>query len=200
MDVGLSLLGLVVVLPVGLLIALGIKLDSRGPVLFRQERAGVGGRSFRMFKFRTMVAEADALKATLEHLNESGDPRLFKIRFDPRVTRFGRFLRSTSLDELPQIINVLRGEMSLVGPRPHALAHDDFFEETVAKYANRQQVKPGITGLAQANGLRGETETREKIEKRLAMDLEYVNSWSLWLDLKIMVMTAVRLLTARDAY
>jgi Undecaprenyl-phosphate glucose phosphotransferase len=187
-DYVLASILLVLSLPVLVVIAVAIRLDSPGPVFFRQRRRGLNSRVFEVWKFRTM------------HVAEDGPQIRQARRDDPRVTRVGRFLRRSSLDELPQLFNVLRGEMSLVGPRPHALAHDDHFEETIARYANRQQVKPGITGLAQANGLRGETETRDKIERRLAMDLQYVNGWSLWLDLKILALTALRLVSARDAY
>ncbi|MDX2156403.1 MAG: undecaprenyl-phosphate glucose phosphotransferase [Hyphomicrobiaceae bacterium] len=175
-------------LPLMALIAIAIRLDSPGPVLFRQRRRGLNHRVIEVLKFRTM------------HVLEDGEGLKQATRNDPRVTRVGRILRRLSLDELPQLLNVLRGEMSLVGPRPHALAHDDHFEETVARYVNRQQVKPGITGLAQVHGFRGETERPEKIEQRIALDLKYVNTWSLWLDLQILALTPARILFSKNAY
>jgi Undecaprenyl-phosphate glucose phosphotransferase len=179
---------LVALLPVFALIALAIKLDSNGPVFFRQRRRGQNHRIFEVMKFRTM------------HVLEDGADLKQVTRDDPRVTRVGRALRWLGLDELPQLVNVLRGDMSIVGPRPHALAHDDHFGDTVDRYANRHQVKPGITGLAQISGYRGETETKEKIERRLALDLEYVNSWSLWLDIKILALTILRGVCSKNAY
>ncbi|MEZ5817508.1 MAG: undecaprenyl-phosphate glucose phosphotransferase [Hyphomicrobiaceae bacterium] len=187
-DYVVGTLLLVALSPILALIALAIKLDSKGPVLFRQRRRGLNHRVFEVLKFRTM------------HVLEDGADLKQATRDDPRVTRVGRALRSLSLDELPQLWNVLRGEMSLVGPRPHALAHDDHFGDTVERYANRHQVKPGMTGLAQISGYRGGTETREKIERRLALDLEYVNTWSLWLDLKILALTVIRGLGNKNAY
>lgn len=187
-DYVLSALLLVALLPVMSLIALAVKLDSKGPAIFRQRRRGMNHQVFEVLKFRTM------------HVLEDGADIRQATRDDPRVTRVGRILRCMSLDELPQLVNVLRGEMSLVGPRPHALVHDDAFGDTVERYANRQQVKPGITGLAQISGCRGETETQEKIERRLALDLEYVNNWSLWLDLKILWLTLLRGLIGKNAY
>ena len=187
-DYVLGAILLVVLLPVFALIALAIKLDSKGPVLFHQRRRGLNHRVFEVLKFRTM------------HVLEDGADLKQVTRDDPRVTRVGRALRWLGLDELPQLVNVLRGEMSIVGPRPHALAHDDHFGDTVERYANRHQVKPGITGLAQIAGYRGETETKEKIERRLALDLEYVNMWSLWLDLRILALTVFRGVCSKNAY
>lgn len=187
-DYVLGAILLIVSLPLLALIALAVKLDSAGPVLFRQRRRGMNHEVIEVLKFRTM------------HVAEDGASVIQATKDDPRVTRVGRVLRGLSLDELPQLINVLRGEMSLVGPRPHALVHDDHFGMTVDRYANRQQVKPGITGLAQVAGYRGETETPEKIEGRVALDLEYVKTWSLWLDLKILGLTLVSALTGRNAY
>jgi len=187
-DYVVATLLFIALLPLMALIAIAIKLDSRGPVLFRQRRRGLNQQVFEVLKFRTM------------HVLEDGEEVRQATRDDPRVTRLGRILRLLSLDELPQLVNVLRGEMSLVGPRPHALAHDDLFGDTVDRYFNRQQVKPGITGLAQISGYRGETETREKIERRLALDLEYVNNWSLWLDLRILAITMLRGWCNRNAY
>jgi Undecaprenyl-phosphate glucose phosphotransferase len=187
-DYVLGTLLLLIAAPILALIALAVKLDSPGPVLFRQRRHGRNQQVFDVLKFRTM------------HVMENGASVRQATRDDPRVTRVGRFLRRTSLDELPQLVNVLRGEMSLVGPRPHALAHDQHYGEILARYTNRQQVKPGITGLAQIKGLRGETETVEKMEARLREDLAYVNDWSIWLDLKILALTGVRVWGNRNAY
>ncbi len=187
-DYVLAALLLVALFPLMVLIAAAVRLDSAGPIIFRQRRRGLNHDIFEVFKFRTMSVVEDG-----SNVRQAS-------RDDPRVTRVGRVLRRMSLDELPQLVNVLRGEMSLVGPRPHALAHDDHFGDTVDRYVNRQQVKPGITGLAQISGCRGETETREKIERRLALDLQYVNGWSLWLDLKILALTVVRGLGSKNAY
>jgi len=192
MDLLLTILGLLVIWPVLLLIALAIKLDSRGPVFFKQTRAGVGGQPFGMLKFRTMRQGADKEKAALQHLNESGDPRLFKIKDDPRVTRVGRFLRRTSLDELPQVFNVLRGEMSLVGPRP-------FFPSDVASYERhhftRLHVLTGITGLWQVSGRSDIVDFEEVIR----LDREYIENWSVLADVSILLRTLPAAL-GRGAY
>lgn len=180
-------------LPLTVLIALAIRLDSSGPILFRQERVGLGGRRFRMLKFRTMRHGADNEKAHLAHLNASGDARLFKIPNDPRISRVGGFLRKWSLDELPQVINVLAGQMSLVGPRP-------FFEEDFVDYEDhhflRLGAKPGITGLWQVYG-RSEVMDFEEV---IRMDREYIDRWSLWLDLKILAMTIPAVCRRTGAY
>jgi undecaprenyl-phosphate galactose phosphotransferase/putative colanic acid biosynthesis UDP-glucose lipid carrier transferase len=160
-----------------LLAALLIKFDSRGPVLFRQKRNGFNGRVFAIYKFRSM------------RVLEDGERIQQATRDDPRVTRIGRWLRRTSVDELPQLFNVLWGDMSLVGPRPHAVAHNNDYQSVVSNYAFRHHVKPGITGWAQVNGLRGETQTVEIMAKRVEYDLWYINHWSLWLDLRILVKT-----------
>jgi exopolysaccharide biosynthesis polyprenyl glycosylphosphotransferase len=182
LDISLSLIALLLASPFYLLIALAIKLDSRGPVFFKQWRAGIGGQPFRMYKFRTMVADADRLKAQLQHLNGSGDPRLFKIKGDPRVTRVGRFLRKTSLDELPQLLNVLRGEMSVVGPRP-------FFPDDLKTYEphhfERLSVLPGITGLWQVSGRSDIVDFEEVVR----LDSEYIRNWSIGRDLVILIKT-----------
>jgi exopolysaccharide biosynthesis polyprenyl glycosylphosphotransferase len=192
MDLALSGLGLVLLSPLLALIAAAIKVDSRGPVLFSQVRVGVGGRPFHMVKFRTMHVGADAQKRRLAHMNETGDPRLFKIRNDPRVTRVGRLLRRTSLDELPQLVNVLRGDMSLVGPRP-------FFPEDVATYDRhhfeRLHVLPGITGLWQVSGRSDVLDFEEVVR----LDREYIRSWSLLRDVSILVKT-IPTLFGRGAY
>jgi exopolysaccharide biosynthesis polyprenyl glycosylphosphotransferase len=193
MDVVFSILCLVTLFPIFLLIALAIKLDSSGPVIFRQVRTGLGGRPFSMYKFRTMVANADQIKSLYSHLNESGDPRLFKIRDDPRITRVGRILRRTSLDELPQLINVLAGEMSLIGPRP-------FFPEDLEHYRDhhceRLSVLPGITGLWQVRGRSAVLDFEEVVR----LDREYIRGWSLWLDMKILLLTVPAVIRREGAY
>ena len=192
MDVVLTLAALAVTWPLFVLIAMAIALDSRGPIFFGQVRAGVGGRPFRMLKFRTMRNGADAEKAGLATLNESGDPRLFKIRNDPRVTRVGRLLRRASLDELPQLLNVLKGEMSLVGPRP-------FFPNDLADYERhhfeRLHVLPGITGLWQVSG-RSDVEDFEEV---IRLDREYIENWSVLTDINILLRTIPAAL-GRGAY
>ncbi len=181
--------GLIVALtPLFALAGLLIKLESRGPVIFRQRRKGFNGREFTIFKFRTM------------NVLEDGGVIQQARRGDPRVTRIGRILRAASIDELPQLINVLQGHMSLVGPRPHALAHDDGYTKVIAKYAFRQHVKPGLTGWAQVNGFRGETARIELMERRVECDLWYIKNWSFWLDLKILVLTSFEVLRRRNAY
>ncbi|MBM7114000.1 exopolysaccharide biosynthesis polyprenyl glycosylphosphotransferase [Archangium primigenium] len=186
-------LGLVLISPLLAFIALAIKLDSSGPVFFAQERVGRGGRTFRMMKFRTMRVGADAEKAKLAHLNTSGDARLFKIPNDPRVTRVGTFLRKWSLDELPQLFNVLRGDMSVVGPRP-------FFESDLATYRDhhfgRLGARPGITGLWQVSGRSSITDFEEVVR----LDCEYIHRWSLWLDLEILFKTLPAVLRRTGAY
>ncbi|POR56583.1 undecaprenyl-phosphate glucose phosphotransferase [Bosea psychrotolerans] len=168
---------LLLTLPLLLLIALVIRLDSAGPVLFLQRRYGFNQQTFRILKFRTMTTTDD------------GDVIRQARRNDPRITRVGRVLRRYNLDELPQLLNVVAGQMSLVGPRPHALAHDHEFQRKIALYARRHNVKPGITGWAQVNGLRGETDTDEKMAKRIAYDHWYIDNWSFWLDLGILLRT-----------
>jgi lipopolysaccharide/colanic/teichoic acid biosynthesis glycosyltransferase len=179
LDLLLCLLVLPIVIPVLLLCALAVRLDTPGPIVFTQSRTGRHGRRFRMFKFRTMVKNAEELKAQLQHLNILPPPD-FKILNDPRITRVGRFLRKTSLDELPQIINVLRGEMSLVGPRPTSFAANTYD----LWHTSRLEVVPGITGLWQVKGRNSTT-----FDERLRMDIEYIRSRSLRLDLKIIAMT-----------
>ena len=164
----------ILLLPVMILAAIAIKLDSPGPVVFRQRRNGFNGKQFVIFKLRTMTAQEDG--ATVAQAS----------RQDARVTRVGRWLRRSSIDELPQLLNVLHGEMSLVGPRPHALAHDDQFQSVVADYAFRHHVKPGITGWAQCHGSRGATPVLKDIVSRVELDLWYINNWSAWLDMRIL--------------
>ncbi len=185
----LALLILVLVSPLLVVIAVGVKLSSPGPVLFTQTRHGWDGREIRIYKFRTMV----------EHREEDGRVTQAR-RDDARVTPFGAFLRRTSLDELPQFVNVLQGRISIVGPRPHALAHNEFYKEQVDHYMKRHKVKPGITGWAQINGYRGETDTLEKMQKRVEHDLYYIENWSIWFDLKIILLTVFKGFMGRDVY
>jgi Undecaprenyl-phosphate glucose phosphotransferase len=191
-DKSVAALTLLALAPVMMLVALAIKLDSKGPVLFRQKRHGFNNELIDVFKFRSMfVDQADANAAKLV------------TKGDPRVTRVGRFIRKTSLDELPQLFNVMRGELSLVGPRPHALqakAADQLYHDVVDGYFARHKVKPGITGWAQINGWRGETDTPEKIQKRVEHDLYYIDNWSVLLDLYILFKTPFALLGGENAY
>ena len=184
-------LGLALATPIMLLVALALRLSSRGPVIFTQERCGLGGRRFRFFKFRTMVEGAEDQRASLTHLNEMRGP-VFKISRDPRITRLGAILRKTSLDELPQLWNVLRGEMSLVGPRPPMPDEVAFYD---ARQAQRLAVVPGITGLWQVSG----RSTINDFETWLELDLAYVRTWSLWLDVRILARTVVVVISARGA-
>ncbi|ACA16912.1 exopolysaccharide biosynthesis polyprenyl glycosylphosphotransferase [Methylobacterium sp. 4-46] len=178
---------LVILSPILAMIAILIRLDSPGPCLFRQKRYGFNQEAFSVYKFRSMRAEPEGAfrQAT---------------RNDSRVTRVGRVLRRTNLDELPQLLNVLRGDMSLVGPRPHALAHDRSFERRIARYARRHNVPPGITGWAQVNGLRGETLTDADMQRRVEHDLYYIDNWSFWFDLQILAMTLFARSSFRNAY
>jgi Undecaprenyl-phosphate glucose phosphotransferase len=187
-DVSIALLGLVVLAPIFLIIALLIKLDSPGPVMFRQRRAGFNGRTFEIFKFRSMVTlddEADIKQAT---------------KNDKRVTRIGRWLRKSSLDELPQLLNVLQGNMSIVGPRPHALSHDSKYNDLIATYALRHHVKPGITGWAQVHGYRGETSTLKLMEARVEHDLWYIKHWNMKLDFQTIYLTILHILRPKNVY
>jgi len=186
-------IGVVLTAPLMAAIAVAIKLDSKGPVFFGQDRAGLGGQGFRMLKFRTMRNGADDEKHSVAHLNNSGDPRLFKIRNDPRVTRLGRWLRRWSLDELPQLFNVLRGDMSLIGPRP-------FFESDLETYEDRHfrrlGAKPGITGLWQVRGRSALIDFEEVVR----LDREYIEEWSLWMDLQILLLTLPAVLRRNGAF
>ena len=188
MDVVLAGLFLVGAAPLMLVLALGVKLTSPGPVFFQQRRYGLNGEEILVLKFRTMSVCEDG-------------PEITQVKKDdPRLTRFGKFLRRASLDELPQLWNVLQGSMSIVGPRPHAVAHNEFYRQHLPRYMLRHKVRPGITGLAQVNGFRGETETLEKMEQRLAFDLEYLRRWSLWLDMKLICQTLWRTVSDKNAY
>jgi Undecaprenyl-phosphate glucose phosphotransferase len=183
-DIAAASLGLAALSPLLVVFGLLIRLDSPGPALFRQKRYGFNFEPFDILKFRTMT------------VMEDGAAVKQATRDDPRITRVGAFMRRWNIDELPQLINVLKGDMSLVGPRPHALAHDQEFGEKIAEYARRMNVRPGITGLAQVNGYRGPTDTDEKIRKRVEYDLAYIDSWSFWLDLRIIFLTVL----SRKAY
>jgi Undecaprenyl-phosphate glucose phosphotransferase len=187
-DLVFAGLGVLALSPLLLLAALAVRLDSRGPVIFRQTRLGFNGLPFQIYKFRTMT------------VLENGPSIVQAQRNDQRVTRVGRWLRRTSIDELPQLFNVLKRDMSLVGPRPHALAHDNYYDRLIANYAYRQHVKPGITGWAQVNGCRGETATVELMGRRVELDLWYVANWSFWLDVRIIAQTAIALIFKRDVY
>ena len=176
-DLVVAATGLVVLSPLLLLVALAIKLDSPGPVLFRQTRHGFNNTSIRIFKFRTMAT------------TEDGEQFRQAVRNDPRITRLGRLLRRTNIDELPQLLNVLLGQMSIVGPRPHATAHNKMFENRIGSFARRHNVKPGLTGWAQVNGCRGETNTLDKMQRRVELDLQYIDNWSFFFDLRICVLT-----------
>ncbi len=187
-DVVLASLILLLIAPLMLVIALGVKLTSPGPVIFRQRRYGLNGEIIDVWKFRSMT------------VCENGENLVQAKRNDPRVTRFGAFLRRTSLDELPQFINVLQGGMSIVGPRPHAVSHNEQYRRLIYGYMLRHKVKPGITGWAQVNGWRGETDTLEKMQKRVDFDLSYVRNWSLWLDIVIVMRTIVVGFSGKDAY
>ena len=188
-DRVLAAVVLVLISPLMMVIALGVKLSSPGPVLFKQRRNGCNAELIKVYKFRTMVLHEEPEGMVTQA--SSGDPR---------ITKFGAFLRRFSLDELPQFINVLQGRMSIVGPRPHALAHNEYYKHRVEDYMWRHCVKPGITGWAQVNGYLGPTDSLEKMQRRVEYDLWYIDNWSLWLDLKIIALTTLRALKARKAY
>ena len=187
-DIFLGSLILLLISPLMLLIAVAVKLTSPGSVIFKQRRYGLNGQVIEVWKFRSMSVQEDGA-----HVPQAK-------RNDPRITPLGAFLRKTSLDELPQFINVLQGRMSIVGPRPHAVAHNEEYRKLIHGYMLRHKVKPGITGLAQVKGWRGETDTMEKMEMRVKYDLEYFNNWSLWLDLKIIVLTIFGGMRGNNAY
>jgi putative colanic acid biosysnthesis UDP-glucose lipid carrier transferase len=187
-DLVLATLILLLISPVLVVVAIGVKLSSPGPVIFRQRRTGLDGEIIEVYKFRSMTAQ------------DNGPVVQQATRGDPRITRFGAFIRRTSLDELPQFFNVLKGEMSIVGPRPHAVAHNEQYRKIVKAYMARHKVKPGITGWAQVNGLRGETDTVDKMARRVEYDLEYLRNWSLGLDLLIIARTAKLMFFDRKAY
>ena len=187
-DLLFAILGSILILPILVIAAIAIKLESQGPTIFKQRRRGFNGREFTIYKFRTMT------------VLEDGPDICQAKRNDSRVTRVGSVLRRTSIDELPQLLNVLMGDMSLVGPRPHAVAHDDQYLNSIANYAFRNNVKPGLTGWAQVNGLRGETARIELMNRRVEHDVWYINHWSLWLDLLIVVRTCFVTVWEKNAY
>lgn len=187
-DMVLASVILVLISPILVAVGIGVKLSSPGPVLFKQERYGLDGKPIRVWKFRSMKVMDDG--AVVKQATKG----------DPRITRFGAFIRRTSLDELPQFVNVITGQMSIVGPRPHAVAHNEEYRGLIDKYMLRHHVKPGITGWAQINGLRGETETLDKMQKRIEFDLVYIQNWSLWLDLKIVFLTIFKGFVGKTAY
>jgi putative colanic acid biosynthesis UDP-glucose lipid carrier transferase len=189
MDIVIASLGLIFLAPLLLGVAAAVRLTSRGPALFRQRRYGLDGEEIVVYKFRSM------------RVCEDGGVVTQATKGDPRVTRVGAFIRKTSIDELPQLLNVLQGKMSLVGPRPHAIAHNELYRKLINGYMIRHKVRPGMTGYAQVHGLRGETETLEKMSERVRYDLEYLRKWSPWLDVKILVKTfLVVLQDQRNAY
>ncbi|MFM5023038.1 undecaprenyl-phosphate glucose phosphotransferase [Aeromonas rivipollensis] len=187
-DIILASLILILISPLLFVLALAVKLTSKGPVIFKQRRYGIDGKPIAVWKFRSMT------------VTEDGEQITQATKDDSRLTPIGAFIRGTSLDELPQFINVLAGDMSIVGPRPHAIAHNEQYRKLILGYMLRHKVKPGITGLAQVNGWRGETDTLDKMEKRIEYDLEYIRSWSLWLDLKIVFFTIFKGFVNRNAY
>lgn len=187
-DFVLALLILILLLPLMLVIALAVKLTSPGPAIFKQRRYGLNGEEIIVYKFRSMTVSEDGSHIVQAHKN------------DPRLTKVGAFLRRTSLDELPQFINVLQGRMSIVGPRPHAVAHNELYRKLIRGYMLRHKVKPGITGWAQINGLRGETKDLEKMKARIEFDLDYMQNWSIWLDLWIIMRTVWVVLRRDNAY
>lgn len=187
LDFALSLVGVILIAPILVLCALAIKLNSKGPVFFRQKRYGLDGKEILVWKFRSM------------HTCDNGPVVKQATKNDPRITSVGRILRKTSLDELPQLFNVIEGSMSLVGPRPHATAHNEHFRKLIRGYMMRHKVKPGITGLAQVEGSRGETDTTEKMEARISLDHRYIRDWSIWMDIKILFKTFFVVLKL-DAY
>ena len=186
----LSVLILLLLSPILLAVAVAIKLDNPGPIFFRQKRAGWNGKAFSIWKFRSMRVQQEALDQNVLKQAQKNDPR---------ITKVGAFIRKTSLDELPQLFNVLTGDMSLVGPRPHAVQHDEEYSARVNDYYARHNIKPGITGLAQVRGYRGETKEIDQMTKRIESDIEYINNWSVWLDLTILLRT-ITAFTGKEAY
>ena len=189
LDYGLGVILTILLLPLMIVIVIAIRLESKGPAIFRQQRYGFVNRIFEIYKFRTMRYSEEPERKVVQ-----------ATRQDPRITRMGRLLRRFSLDELPQLFNVLNGTMSLVGPRPHAVEHNEEYARVIRGYFARHRVKPGMTGWAQVNGFRGETKTVAEMEARVRQDIYYVENWSLLLDLKILAMTGMICLTGRNAY
>ena len=188
LDLVASSAGLLLLMPLLVIVGIAVKLDSPGPILFRQRRQGFNGRVFEIYKFRSMSVMEDGVDIRQA------------ARADRRVTRVGRFIRSTSLDELPQLFNVMRGDMSLIGPRPHAIAHDTHYDSLISDYSLRRHMKPGVTGWAQIHGHRGETPTTAHMLTRVEHDLWYIAHWSIWLDIWIMLRTTKALLANREVY
>jgi putative colanic acid biosynthesis UDP-glucose lipid carrier transferase len=188
-DIILGTIIFIIALPVMIVVAIAIKLTSQGPILFKQKRHGIDGKPIKVYKFRSMYVH-----------NEDDKTVTQAKKNDSRITPLGAFLRRTSLDELPQFYNVLQGRMSIVGPRPHAIEHNKYYSELVESYMVRHKVKPGITGWAQANGYRGETDTIDKMQKRVEHDLYYIDNWTLWFDIKIIIITIISVLTQKNAY
>ncbi len=188
LDIAVASTGLLVLSPLMVMTAIAIVAESGFPILFRQDRKGFGARPFPILKFRSMK------------VMENGATVTQATKGDARITRIGQVIRRTSIDELPQLFNVLRGDMSIVGPRPHAIAHDDHYDKLIATYAFRQHVKPGITGWAQINGCRGETREVDQMQARVEHDIWYINNWSIWLDIKIIAMTAIKIVADKQAY
>jgi Undecaprenyl-phosphate glucose phosphotransferase len=187
-DIVIAAVSILLLAPIMIFVGALIALDSKGPIIFRQNRNGFNGKQFVIYKFRTL------------NVLENGEVVNQVKRDDDRVTRIGRVLRATSIDELPQLFNVLNGDMSLVGPRPHAIAHDNQYTRLVADYALRHHVRPGMTGWAQVNGCRGETAQLEQMKNRVAFDLWYIDNWSFWLDLKILYLTCIEVTKRRNAF
>lgn len=187
-DKVFAIVALILLIPLFVVIAICIRYSSPGPVFFKQPRLGLNGKKFNVYKFRTMKLHEE--NGTVKQATQN----------DPRITSIGSFLRRTSLDELPQFFNVLMGDMSVVGPRPHALQHNDIYKEKLEMYMLRHRVKPGITGWAQIHGYRGETDTVDKMAKRVQFDLHYIQNWSMWMDVKIIVWTAFKGWTGNNAY
>jgi len=187
-DIIFSLIVIMLISPILIVIALLVKLTSKGPVIFKQDRHGLDGKKIKVYKFRSMSVMENSNKVTQVQ------------KGDKRITPIGNFLRKTSLDELPQFFNVIKGDMSVVGPRPHAVAHNEEYRKQVDYYMLRHKVRPGITGWAQINGWRGETDTLDKMEKRIEYDLQYIRNWSLWWDIKIIFMTIFKGFVNKNAY
>lgn len=185
LDIAMATFALLILVPLLIAVAIAIRLDSKGPIIFRQTRTGLKGRTFEIYKFRTMTVLENG---TIVEQARIGDKR---------VTRVGRWLRRSSIDELPQLINVLRGEMSLVGPRPHARAHDTYYGQHIPEYSGRFEVRPGITGWAQVNGSRGETPTLAHMQRRVDLDTWYVQNWNHALDFRILIQTIAILVSRR---
>lgn len=188
-DIAITFLLLPLIIPICIVVSFAIKVSSKGPILFKQHRHGLHGHPIKVYKFRSMNFEDNEAANVVQAKKDDG-----------RVTKLGKFLRKTSLDELPQFFNVLQGRMSIVGPRPHALQHNEYYKDLVESYMWRHKVKPGITGWAQVNGFRGETDTIEKMKSRVDADLWYIENWSIWLDFKIVLLTSVKVFYDKNAY